>query len=100
MRERTAITKNLIDNLILKVKYISKEKSLNRIVIGGGVSANSFLKDSLELNSKENSWEVFIPPLFYTTDNAAMIGIVGYLKYIKGMFSDYNTIASPRLAFK
>ena len=55
---------------------------------------------SLELNSKENNWEVFIPPLFYTTDNAAMIGIVGYLKYIKGMFSDYNTIASPRLAFK
>ena len=45
-----SIQKNLIDNLILKVKYISKEKSLNRIVIGGGVSANSFLKDSLELN--------------------------------------------------
>ena len=95
-----SIQKNLIDNLILKVKYISKEKSLNRIVIGGGVSANSFLKDSLELNSKENNWEVFIPPLNYTTDNAAMIGIVGYLKYIKGMFSNYNTIASPRLAFK
>ena len=95
-----SIQKNLIDNLILKVEYISKEKSLNRIVIGGGVSANSFLKDSLELNSKENNWEVFIPPLNYTTDNAAMIGIVGYLKYIKGMFSNYNTIASPRLAFK
>jgi len=95
-----SIQKNLIDNLILKIRYASKMKSLKRIVIGGGVSANSFLKDSLELSSKEDNWVVFIPPLNYTTDNAAMIGIVGYFKYLKGMFSDYNTIASPRLEFK
>ena len=95
-----SIQKNLIDNLILKIEYASKTKKINRIVIGGGVSANSFLKDSLELKSKENNWEVFIPPLSYTTDNAAMIGIAGYLKYISGLFSNYNTIASPRLAFK
>ena len=75
-------------------------KSINRIVIGGGVSANSFLKNSLESKSKENNWELFIPPLSYTTDNAAMIGIVGYLKYNCGLFSNYNTIASPRLAYK
>ncbi|MFL2628412.1 MAG: tRNA (adenosine(37)-N6)-threonylcarbamoyltransferase complex transferase subunit TsaD [Candidatus Marisimplicoccus sp.] len=95
-----SIQKNLIDNLILKIEYASKIKNINRIVIGGGVSANSFLKDSLELKSKENNWELFIPPLSYTTDNAAMIGVVGYLKYISGLFSNYNTIASPRLAFK
>ena len=95
-----SIQKNLIDNLILKIEYASKMKSINRIVIGGGVSANSFLKNSLESKSKENNWELFIPPLSYTTDNAAMIGIVGYLKYTYGLFSDYNTIASPRLAFK
>jgi len=95
-----SIQKNLIDNLILKIEYAAKTKNINRIVIGGGVSANSYLKDSLELKSKQNNWEVFIPPLSYTTDNAAMIGIVGYLKYIRGLFSNYNTIASPRLAFK
>ena len=95
-----SIQKNLIENLILKIEYASKIKSINRIVIGGGVSANSLLKDSLELKSKDNNWEVFIPPLSYTTDNAAMIGIAGYLKYISGLFSNYNTIASPRLAFK
>jgi len=95
-----SIQKNLIENLISKIEYASKIKSINRIVIGGGVSANSFLKDSLELKSKDNNWEVFIPPLSYTTDNAAMIGIAGYLKYISGLFSNYNTIASPRLAFK
>ena len=95
-----SIQKNLIENLILKIEYASKIKSINRIVVGGGVSANSFLKDSLELKSKDNNWEVFIPPLSYTTDNAAMIGIAGYLKYINGLFSNYNTIASPRLAFK
>ena len=95
-----SIQKNLIDNLILKIEYASKMKSINRIVIGGGVSANSFLKNSLESKSKENNWELFIPPLSYTTDNAAMIGIVGYLKYTCGLFSNYNTVASPRLAFK
>ena len=95
-----SIQKNLIDNLILKIEYAAKTKNINRIVIGGGVSANSYLKDSLELKSKQNNWEVFIPPLSYTTDNAAMIGIVGYLKYIRGLFSNYNTIASPRLDFK
>ena len=95
-----SIQKNLIDNLILKIEYAAKTKNINRIVIGGGVSANSYLKDSLELKSEQNNWEVFIPPLSYTTDNAAMIGIVGYLKYIRGLFSNYNTIASPRLAFK
>ncbi len=95
-----SIQKNLIDNLILKIEYAAKTKNINRIVIGGGVSANSYLKDSLELKSKQNNWEVFIPPLSYTTDNAAMIGIVGYLKYIRGLFSNYNSIASPRLAFK
>jgi len=95
-----SIQKNLIENLISKIEYASKIKSINRIVIGGGVSANSFLKDSLELKSKDNNWEVFIPPLSYTTDNAAMIGIAGYLKYISGLFSNYNTIASPRLTFK
>ena len=95
-----SIQKNLIDNLILKIEYAAKTKNINRIVIGGGVSANSYLKDSLELKSEQKNWEVFIPPLSYTTDNAAMIGIVGYLKYIRGLFSNYNSIASPRLAFK
>tara|TARA_B100000427_G_scaffold262005_1_gene226635 strand:- start:659 stop:1681 length:1023 start_codon:yes stop_codon:yes gene_type:complete len=95
-----SIQKNLIDNLILKIEYAAKTKNINRIVVGGGVSANSYLKDSLELKSEQKNWEVFIPPLSYTTDNAAMIGIAGYLKYIRGLFSNYNTIASPRLAFK
>lgn len=95
-----SIQKNLIDNLILKIEYAAKTKNINRIVVGGGVSANSYLKDSLELKSEQKNWEVFIPPLSYTTDNAAMIGIVGYLKYIRGLFSNYNSIASPRLAFK
>ena len=95
-----SIQKNLIDNLILKIEYVAKTKNINRIVIGGGVSANSYLKDFLELKSEQKNWEVFIPPLSYTTDNAAMIGIVGYLKYIRGLFSNYNSIASPRLAFK
>ena len=49
--------------------------------------------------SKENGWEVFIPDIQYTTDNAAMIGIVGYLKYINSDISDLKSTPLPRYNF-
>ena len=49
--------------------------------------------------SKKNNWEVFIPKLEYTTDNAAMIGIVGHLKYKESIESSLNATPSPRLTF-
>ena len=66
-----------------KVKYLATKKNLNSIIFGGGVSANTYLKNRLDVESRENNWEIFMPELQYTTDNAAMIGIVGYLKYSK-----------------
>ena len=99
MRERTPITKNLIDNLLSKIELLSIKNNLNRIVLGGGVSANSYLKKRLDKESKKNNWEVFIPELEYTTDNAAMIGIVGHLKYKESIESSLNATPSPRLTF-
>ena len=69
------------------------------IVFGGGVSANSYLKKRLYEESKENGWEVFIPDIQYTTDNAAMIGIVGYLKYINSDISDLKSTPLPKYNF-
>jgi len=94
-----SIQKNLIDNLLNKVKFLAIENNLNSIIFGGGVSANSYLKNRLDYESRENNWTVFIPELQYTTDNAAMIGIVGYLKYSTSELSDLKSTPLPRYSF-
>ena len=94
-----SIQKNLVDNLLNKVKFLAKENNLNSIIFGGGVSANSYLKNRLDYESRENNWTVFIPELQYTTDNAAMIGIVGYLKYSSSELSDLKSTPLPRYSF-
>jgi N6-L-threonylcarbamoyladenine synthase len=94
-----SIQKNLIDNLLNKVKFLAIENNLNSIIFGGGVSANSYLKNRLDYESRENNWTVFIPELQYTTDNAAMIGIVGYLKYSTSKLTDLKSTPLPRYSF-
>ena len=95
-----SIQKNLIDNLMSKVELLSINNNLNTIVFGGGVSANSYLKKRLKkYSSKKNNLRIFIPELQYSTDNAAMIGIVGYLKYKESLESNLKSTPSPRLTF-
>ena len=94
-----SIQKNLIDNLMNKVHLLSAENNLKTIVFGGGVSANSYLKKRLEKYSNENDLKIFIPELEFSTDNAAMIGIVGYLKYKYSLKSNLKSTPSPRLSF-
>ena len=89
----------LVDNLLNKVNFLATKNNLNSIIFGGGVSANSYLKNRLEDESRENNWEIFIPELQYTTDNAAMIGIVGYLKYSTSKLSDLKSTPLPRYSF-
>ena len=86
-----SIQKNLVDNLLNKVELLSNENNLKTIVFGGGVSANSYLKTRMKNVSKINNWEVYIPKLEYSTDNAAMIGIVGHLKYKDSMKSSLTS---------
>ena len=94
-----SIQKNLIDNLMNKVHLLSAENNLNTIVFGGGVSANSYLKRRLEKYSNDNELKIFIPEIQFSTDNAAMIGIVGYLKYKDSLKSNLKSTPSPRLSF-
>ena len=94
-----SIQKNLIDNLLNKVESLSNENNLKTIVFGGGVSANSYLKARMKNASKTNNWKVYIPKLEYSTDNAAMIGIVGHLKYKESIESNLSSTPSPRLTF-
>jgi len=82
--------------LMSKLKEAAKHTGICQIAIGGGVSANSGIRKMLKEAEKTLGWKTFIPKMEYCTDNAAMIGIVGYLKYREGRFSDSDISAKAR----
>lgn len=77
--------KDLIDILMKKLILASKQTGIKEIAIGGGVSANSALRSRIVEEGKKRGWNTYIPEFKFTTDNAAMIGIVGYYKYLQGL---------------
>ncbi|MNE57228.1 tRNA N6-adenosine threonylcarbamoyltransferase [compost metagenome] len=81
-----SIQYRIVSVLINKVKKAVKETGINRVAIAGGVSANSGLRNALLEAEKKWKWNVFIPKFEYCTDNAAMIAIAGYHKYLQGEF--------------
>ena len=84
------ITKILID----KIVQASKNTGIKNIVFGGGVSANSRIRESA--NRELKNFKLFFPKIEYTTDNAAMIAIVGYLKYREKKFTNYGVESKAR----
>jgi N6-L-threonylcarbamoyladenine synthase len=72
------------------------EYKITDIAVAGGVSANSRLRSSLQQKADELGWRVFIPKFEYCTDNAAMIAITGYFKYLRGEFSSQGMSAYAR----
>jgi len=87
----------IIGILIDKLKLATRETGINQIAIGGGVSANSGIRAALIAGEKKFGWKTYVPKFEYTTDNAAMIAIVGYLKFLEGDFAEQNVTASARL---
>ena len=83
--------------LMDKLKNAVKQTNIKHIAIAGGVSANSEIRKRLLLAEKYFGWQSYIPKFEYTTDNAAMIAIVGYLKYLNSSYSDISTTAKARL---
>lgn len=94
-----SIQYTIIGILIDKLKIASKQTGIKQIAIGGGVSANSGIREALKNGEQKFGWETYIPKFEFTTDNAAMIAIVGYLKFLKQDFTDSSVIASARLKF-
>jgi len=76
--------KTLIDILMDKLIKAAKQTSIKDITIGGGVSANSGLRNALVEEGKKRGWNTFLPEFAFTTDNAAMIAIAGYFHYLNG----------------
>ena len=92
-----SIQHTIINILMDKIKMAVKETGIRQVAIGGGVSANSGIRTTLKEAEKKYGWKTFIPKFEYTTDNAAMIGIVGYQKYLQQMFNDASVVSKARI---
>lgn len=83
-------------SLMKKVVKAARDLKISEVAIAGGVSANSGLQQALREAGEKYRWNIHIPTLSFSTDNAAMIAIAGYYKYLKGEFSDYNVAPYTR----
>ena len=90
--------KTLIDILLNKLVKAAKHTGIKEITIGGGVSANSGLRDRIEEEGRKRGWNTYLPEFKFTTDNAAMIAISGYFHYIEGERTPLDVAPVSRIA--
>ena len=81
-----SIQETIIAILLKKLRKAARQTGISEIAIAGGVSANSGLRAALETTGRKEGWKTYIPAFQYCTDNAGMIGVAGYYKYLKGEF--------------
>ena len=86
----------IVSILMSKLIKASLQTGIKEIGIAGGVSANSGLRNAIAAEGEKRNWNLFIPPVIYTTDNAAMIGITGYYKYLRGEFTGQDVAPIAR----
>lgn len=92
-----SLQNTIVEILLDKLIKASKLTGITQIAVAGGVSANSGLRNALLKEAEKNKWTLFIPPLKYTTDNAAMIAIAGYYKYLAGLFATHDITPTARI---
>ena len=90
--------KALIDILLDKLILAARQTGIRDVTIGGGVSANSGLRSRIEAEGRKRGWRTFLPPLKFTTDNAAMIAIAGYYHYLAGERTPLDVAPVSRMA--
>jgi N6-L-threonylcarbamoyladenine synthase len=91
-----SVQQRIISILLNKLKKAAEQTGIKNICIAGGVSANSGLRRSFEELGIQLGWKTFIPPFEYCTDNAAMIAITAYYKYLAGEFADLSVSPSAK----
>ncbi|WP_276911397.1 tRNA (adenosine(37)-N6)-threonylcarbamoyltransferase complex transferase subunit TsaD [Hallella colorans] len=90
----------IVDILMKKLRLAVKETGIMHVAVAGGVSANNGLRNSFREHAEKYGWTIYIPKFSYTTDNAAMIGIVGYFKYLDKDFCPIDVPAFSRVTFE
>ena len=81
-----SLQKTVIDILMNKLKKAARQTGIKQIAIGGGVSANSALQQAVHDEATRSDWEVYIPRLGFSLDNAGMVAVTGYYKYLAGQY--------------
>jgi N6-L-threonylcarbamoyladenine synthase len=94
-----SIQSKIISILLKKLKKAALQTGITELCLAGGVSANSGLRKNFEVLCSTNNWNAYIPAFEYCTDNAAMIAITGYYKYLNEEFSDLSVSATARAAW-
>ncbi|MFP5471830.1 MAG: tRNA (adenosine(37)-N6)-threonylcarbamoyltransferase complex transferase subunit TsaD, partial [Bacteroidia bacterium] len=89
----------IISFLLSKLKKAAEHYKIKHIAIAGGVSANSELRKQLQQFSEKHQWNYYIPKFEYCTDNAAMIGITAYYKFLNKDFSELDITPKARYKF-
>lgn len=90
----------IVDILMKKLRMAVKQTGIKHVAVAGGVSANNGLRNAFRDHAERYHWTIYIPKFSYTTDNAAMIGIVGYLKYLDHDFCSIDLPAFSKVTFK
>ena len=90
----------IVDILMKKLRLAVKQTGIKHVAVAGGVSANNGLRNAFHDHARRYKWTIYIPKFSYTTDNAAMIGIVGYYKYLDKQFCPIDAPAFSKVTFK
>lgn len=91
-----SIQQVIVKILMQKLVVAAEKTGIVEIALAGGVSANSELRKQLASTGKVLGWTTYVPKIEYCTDNAAMVGIAGYHKYLKGEFADHSIAPTAR----
>jgi len=90
----------IVDILMKKLRLAVKQTGIKHVAVAGGVSANNGLRNAFHDHARRYGWKIYIPKFSYTTDNAAMIGIVGYFKYLDKQFCPIDAPAFSKVTFQ
>ena len=89
----------IVDILMKKLRLAVKQTGVKHVAVAGGVSANNGLRNAFHDHARRYGWKIYIPKFSYTTDNAAMIGVVGYYKYLDKEFCPIDAPAFSKVTF-
>ena len=93
-----SLQKTIVDILMNKLYHAAKDLRIKEVAVAGGVSANSALRNAFEDYSRRYGWKIHIPKFAYTTDNAAMVAITGYHKYLDKQFCSPDVVPYARVS--
>lgn len=92
-----SLQSTVIQILMDKLRKAAKDLKINRVAVAGGVSANSELRETFQEHANQLGWQIFLPPNAFTTDNAAMVAITGYYKYLDHDFCGMDAVPFSRV---